>query len=218
MEYTLQWRYEERVDHDYLVLPPDEYAADGRDWPMVVYLYNGGGGAEGAMAAVEPLRHESYLLLVPIFPPVPEGVPGKHVNWNMRIVGAIIERACCDFRVDEARCSLVGFSMGGSAAWALPFWYPERFERVAVISGSCHPWKLKYYPHIPVWSFSGSREEWLPQHANTVRSARQFGVDVTHTIWPGLGHGACHHRTMRYAPFHAWLRGDLDAPVQPRPD
>ena len=44
---TLEWRNEGTIAYDYLVFLPDGYDRSARDWPMVVYLYNGGNGAEG---------------------------------------------------------------------------------------------------------------------------------------------------------------------------
>ena len=104
----------------------------------------------------------------------------------------------------------MGFSMGGSAAWETPFWHPDLFDKVVVISGSCHPWQVRHYPEIPVRVYSGETEFWLQQHTNTVNTAKSFGVDVTHTIWPNAGHGQCCAQTLRSEALWRWLRGDND--------
>ena len=215
MQHTFAWRCDERVDHDYLLFKPRGYDDSNRDWPMLVYLHGGGGTAEGTTAALDPLRGEPYVILAPICPSEQPGREPFQHDWDMRILGALIDSVCDAHRVDESRVSLMGFSMGGSGAWLLPYFEQDRFCRVAVVSGACHPWMIKHYPPIPVWSFSGSDEEFRPQHTHSVVSARQFGVDITHTIWHDAGHGQCFHNTVRYPPLQAWLRGELERPIQP---
>lgn len=206
IQATLEWKVEEQIDHDYLVFLPDGYGAGNRkQWPLIVYLHGGGGTAQKVETQLRPHRNRPFVFLAPICPPVAEGVPGHYKNWDPRILGPIVRKVVADYDIDSSRCSLMGFSMGGSAAWALPFYHPDLFDRVVVMSGSCHPWKLKHFPGIPVRAYSGAKESWLPQHTNTVNSARRFGVDVSHTIWPGAGHGACRQRTMEDKALWQWL-------------
>jgi predicted peptidase len=203
---TFEWKSEKKVSHDYLVFLPSGYDAAGeKKWPMVVYLCGGGGNAKPVNRQFAPHRDRPFVFLAPICPLAEEGVPGHYTKWNPEIVGEIVKKVIAEHSIDEANCSLMGFSMGGSGAWELPFYHPELFSRVVVMSGSCHPWKLKHYPKIPVWVFSGSKEPWLPQHTNAVNSAKQFGLDVSHTIWPGAGRGAGRQRTMSDEALWEWL-------------
>ena len=185
---------------------------------MVVYLHGGGGGgasAEQIRKLLQPLMNQPFVLLVPLCPPVPDGMNKMHQTWNHQILGALIKSVINEYRIDSARCSLMGFSMGGSASWELPYYHPELFDKVAVMSGSCHFWKVRYFPKIPVWVFSGGAEQWLPYHKQTVDAAKSFGVNVTYTIWPGLGHGENHKKSLNYEPLVQWLSGELSAPKQP---
>ena len=172
---------------------------------MIVYLHGGGGNAALLRRQLGSLSEKPCLILAPICPEVQEGVPGHYKNWDPEPLGVIVKQVVSEYPVDESRCSLMGFSMGGSGAWALPFFHPELFSRVVVISGSCHPWKLKHYPKIPVRVYSGAKEPWLQQHTNSVKTAEKFGVDVIHTIWSGAGHGACRQRTMADERLWEWL-------------
>lgn len=172
---------------------------------MIVCLHGDGGNAKLVNRQIAPHRDRPFVFLAPISPLVEEGVRGHYTKWDPEIVGEIVNKVIAEHSIDEANCSLMGVSMGGSEAWGLPFYHPELFRRVVVMSGSCHPWKLKHYPKIPVRVFSRSKEPWLPQHTNTVNSAKQFGLDFVHTIWPGAGHGACRQRTMANEALWKWL-------------
>lgn len=209
---TLEWRTEEKIDHDYLLFLPDDYGREeNKKWPLIVYLHGGGGTSRVVENQLKDHRNRPFVFLAPICPPVPQGVPEYQNNWDPRLVGAIVKRVISEYEIDATRCSLIGFSMGGSGAWALPFYHPGLFDRVVVISGSCHPWKLKHFPAIPVRAYSGEKEPWLPQHTNTVNTARSFGVEVSHTIWPGAGHGACRQRTMADEALWKWLSEPIDS-------
>ncbi|MDF1756002.1 MAG: alpha/beta hydrolase-fold protein [Verrucomicrobiales bacterium] len=210
IQSTLEWRNEEKINHDYLVFLPSDYGEEKEKlWPLIVYLHGGGGTAQIVKNHLRPHLERPFVFLAPICPPAPEGVAEHYKNWDPRMVGAIVKKVVGDYAIDEKRCALLGFSMGGSGAWAMPFYHPELFDRVVVMSGSCHPWKLRHFPKIPVRVYSGEKESWLPQHTNTVRSARSFGVDVTHTIWPGAGHGACRQRTMLDEELWDWISKPL---------
>ena len=201
----------ETTRHDYLVFLPDGYEESGKKvWPLLVYLHGGGGTAAKVTQQLTPHRDRPFLIVAPICPPVPEGVDGKYKNWDPELLGPIVHTVGNDYRVDKTRTTLMGFSMGGSGAWALPFYHPDLFTRVVVMSGSCHPWKLKHYPKIPIRVYSGAKEPWLPQHTHTVESAKQFGLDVTHTIWPGASHGGCRQQTMNDESLWEWLISPLD--------
>lgn len=211
IEATLEWRNEEKINHDYLIFLPSDYGEEKeKQWPLIVYLHGGGGTTQIVKNHLRAHRKRPFIFLAPICPPVPQGVAGHYKNWDSRMVGAIVKKVVADYSIDQKRCTLMGFSMGGSGAWALPFYHPELFDRVIVMSGSCHPWKLRHFPKIPVRVYSGEKESWLTQHTNTVRTARSFGVDVTHTIWSGTGHGACRQQTMQDDELWDWISKPLN--------
>ncbi|MFC2079288.1 alpha/beta hydrolase-fold protein [Candidatus Bipolaricaulota bacterium] len=212
LKETLLWSNEERVKHDYWVFLPDGYEHSSVDWPAIVYLHGGGANPPQVKKRIIPLTKLPAILLVPICPPLPAGVKEHYQVWNEEILGSIVRHVLAEFRIDTKRCALAGFSSGGSAAWALPFYHPDLFSKVAVISGSCHFWKLRFYPSIPVWAFSGANEEWLQHHKYTVDTATSFGIEVTHTIWPSLAHSECRDRTLSYPPLIDWL---LDNSLEP---
>lgn len=201
---TLHWRKVEEIDHQYVVFLPEGYEDSKEDWPLMVYI-GGGADAERYKKHLTPIRQHPWVVLAPILPPAPEGTEGFHIDWNPQILGEIVRKFIDDYRIDKERVVLMGFSMGGSQAWQLPFWHRDIFSKVAAISGVCHPWKLKHYPKIPVQVFSGETEEFLQAHIDTVKMGKFFGVDVKHTIWPGLGHGECCNKTMRHQPLIDWL-------------
>ncbi|MFC2082777.1 alpha/beta hydrolase-fold protein [Candidatus Bipolaricaulota bacterium] len=202
----------EKVSHGYLICLPPNYDEDSKEWPLVVYLHGGGAREVDVQSSILPFMNRPFILLAPLCPPATSPEEAVHQSWDPRILGMIVRKVIDEYRIDSTMCALAGFSMGGSAAWELPYYHPDLFRKVAVISGSCHFWKLRFYPSIPIWSFSGASEEWLQQHKHTVDTARSFGIDVAHTIWPRLTHGECRDRTLSYPPFMEWLLHDAPAP------
>lgn len=56
------------------------------------------------------------MFLAPICPLVEEGVRGHYTKWDPEIVGGIVNEVIAEHSIDEANCSLMGVSMGGSEA------------------------------------------------------------------------------------------------------
>jgi pimeloyl-ACP methyl ester carboxylesterase len=106
---------------------------------MIVYLHGGGGTAKLVKRQFAPHRDRPFVILAPICSPAEDDVPEYYTKWDPEIVGAIMKKVITEHSIDTVNCFLMGFSMGGSGAWELPFYHPELFRRVVVMSGSCHP-------------------------------------------------------------------------------
>ena len=204
MKFTFEWHSEETLSCEYDVLLPKGYEDSDKQWPLVVCMV-GGGGDEDIASRIRPLLEQDVVILYPtIHAQQDYVVDGRH-NWNFRLLNDMVRKVIAEFKIDTKQVISTGFSMGGTAAWELPYYQPELFCRVGVISGSVQAWKLKHYPSIPVRVYSGSAEEFCKAHTYSVDLAKDFGNDINHTIWPDLGHGECFQRTINDPDFIKWL-------------
>lgn len=193
-----------------LVWIPEGYsAAPDRSWPMVLWLHGGGAPKpEQLKRSIRWLADLPAIVVAPICPASPNG--GLYTNWNWKMLGEVVREISAQYRVDPEMRSVIGFSMGGSGAWELPFYEPELFSKVVVIAGVCHPWSLRHYPKIPVWAFVGADDYMRKEQQETVTSARRFGVDVVETVWPGANHGGAFARAKFCQPMLRWLVSEED--------
>lgn len=196
--------------HQYFVhLPAGYQEAPDRQWPTVLYLHGGGRVTRERLASIiDPLADLPAIVIAPLCTPSPRG--GLYTNWDFWILGDIVREVSETYRVDPAQRSVIGFSMGGSGAWELPFYQPDLFSKVVVIAGVCHVWSLRHFPEIPVWVFSGADDFVYKEQRETITSALRFGVDVVATIWPGQDHGGINRSAMSTQRMLQWLVSDED--------
>lgn len=199
-----------RLVYDYLVKLPEGYTDEpDRTWPLILYLHGGGSPTpEGLRRTVAPLTELPAVVVAPTCAASPRG--WRYMNWDWWILGDLVEEVSAQHRVDPSRRAVIGFSMGGSAAWELPFYQPALFSKSVVLAGVCHPWSLRHYPKIPVWAFVGAEDFMRKEQQETITSARRFEVDVVETVWAGRDHGGIHRAAMGHAPMLQWLVSDED--------
>ncbi len=176
---------------------------------MVLFLH--GGGAPKPETLKQSIRWLSDLpaiIVAPICPPSPDGP--RHTNWNWKMLGEVVREISSRYRVDSDMRSVIGFSMGGSGAWELPFHEQKLFTKSVVIAGVCHPWSLRHFPKIQVWAFVGAEDYMRKEQQETVSSAKRFGVDVVETVWVGADHGKIFRNTRSYQRMLDWLVRDED--------
>jgi predicted peptidase len=204
-EAVLERTYTTKLTYRYIVTLPDEYAADeDRAWPLVLFLHGGGSPQPEALKrSTRWLTDLPAIIVTPICPPSPDGP--IYANWDWRILGELVRKISEQYRVDPELRSVIGFSMGGSGAWELPFYEPELFTKSVVIAGVCHPWSQRHYPKIPVWVFVGADDYMRKEQQETVTSAERFGVDVVETVWTGADHGGIFRKARTYQPMLNWL-------------
>jgi predicted peptidase len=209
---SLTRAYHTRVTYRYLCSLPDGYDAQPeRRWPMVLWLHGGGReNPESLSRSIASLVAQPALVVAPICPLPPDGVDCRYVNWDFHTLGDLVRQVSDTYRVDPHRRAVVGFSMGGSGAWELPFYEPELFTKVVVMAGVCHPWSLIHYPRAAVWCFIGEHDGLREAQEHTVHMARKFNVDVIQTLWPDTDHSGVCRRTLAHRPMLAWLTEDAD--------
>lgn len=203
----------QEITYRCVVSLPAGYEEDaGQSWPLVLFLHGGGSPTPQKLRqSIDWLAALPAVVVAPICPPSLDGA--RYTNWNWKMLGDVVREASSQYRLDEKRRSVIGFSMGGSGAWELPFYEPELFSKSVVVAGVCHPWSLRHYPKIPVWAFVGTEDSMRKEQQETITSARRFGVDVVESTWPGADHGQIFRHVRTYQPLLRWLVTDDDLRV-----
>lgn len=99
------------------------------------------------------------------------------------------------YRVDSKRIYLVGYSMGGYAAWKTASAYPDLFAAIVPISGGGETTNAHSLVPISIWAFHGAADKIVPLEENErmVQSVRKSGGRAQLTIFPHEGHSICDH-------------------------
>lgn len=177
----------------YLVHLPDDYDADpGKLWPLVLFLHGAGErGSDLDLAAVHgPPRpadagHEFPFILV-----TPQC--GESSQWvaELSTLSGLVDEVVSTHRVDPARLSVTGLSMGGFGTWSLAVRYPDRFAAIAPICGGLWMQSAAPIRHLPVWAFHGDADDVVPMSATEeiVAELRSLDAGVRFTRYVGVGH------------------------------
>ena len=215
-ELIVEKAYSRTLQYRCIVRVPDGYNAEAEQrWPMILFLHGGGmPNAEKLKTSIRNLTTLPAIVVAPICPPSPDGP--RHTNWDWKHLGEVVREIGRHYHIDENRRSVIGFSMGGSAAWELPSFEPKLFTKCVVIAGVCHPWSLRHYPNTQVWVFVGEKDYMRKEQQETVTSARRFKVDVVETVWQGADHAGVFRNAMSYQRMLDWLVKDDDLRVEQR--
>ena len=208
-EHVVERTYSRKLTYRCIVSVPDHYEADKeRQWPMILFLHGGGmPKSEQIGRSIRPLTKLPAIVVAPLCPASPDGP--RYTTWEWKPLGEVVREISEEYRVDENKRSVIGFSMGGSGAWELPSYEQELFTKCVVIAGVCHPWSLRHYPETQVWVFVGEKDYMRKEQQETVTSAKRFGVDVVETVWSGADHGGIFKKAMAYQRMLNWLvQGD----------
>lgn len=177
----------------YLVHLPDDYDADpGRLWPLVLFLHGAGErGSNLDLAAVHgPPRladdgHEFPFVLV-----TPQCAESSQWVAELSTLSGLVDEVVSTHRVDPARISVTGLSMGGFGTWSLAVRYPDRFAAIAPICGGLWMQSAAPIRHLPVWAFHGDADDVVPISATEeiTTELRSLDADVRFTRYAGVGH------------------------------
>ncbi len=193
----------------YLVHLPDDYDADREKlWPLVLFLHGAGErGSDIDLAAVHgpPMladagREFPFVLVTPQC--------AESSQWVAEVstLSALLDEVVAAHRIDPARISVTGLSMGGFGTWSLAVRYPERFAAIAPICGGLWMQSAAPVRSLPVWAFHGDADDVVPISATEqiVTELQSLDADVRFTRYAGVGHDSW---TETYAnpEFYDWL-------------
>lgn len=193
---SFQGEIKKTVAARYLVHLPTEYKAalEGQPhkmWPLILFLHGAGERGED-LSRIRNLDILQYAASKPDFPFI-VAVPqvGVSQDWQPDMLSAFLDHIQKEYRVDERRIYVTGYSMGGAGTWALGMHASQRFAAIAPLCGRLIPLRIGNLWRTPVWVFHGKKDEVVPfgQSEEAVEFLKGMGnEEVRFTIYPEDGH------------------------------
>jgi thiol-disulfide isomerase/thioredoxin/dienelactone hydrolase len=208
------YRAPDGTESKYVMFVPHSY--DGTEaYPLLMYLHGAGSrGSDGkrparpgyGLAKAILDRNEDFPFIA-IFPQAREGE-----DWTAESAGgkralAILDQVQKEYRIDMARMSLTGQSMGGQGTWSLAAQEPTRWAAIVPI---CHGWKsdkAEKLKDIPCWCFHGDADKVIPaqQSRDMIQAIKAVGGRPLYTEFGGVGHDDCVDRAYASPDLFEWL-------------
>jgi predicted peptidase len=208
----------------YLVRFPDGYRP-GDDLPLVVFLHGSGDDdydsrwlTSYGLPAV--LLFDELPTTLPFVLLAPQAVPGT--SWDQgrqpETVMALVDHVLDAYGLDPDRVSLTGLSMGGYGSWHVATRFPDRFAKVASLSGSGYgttalPEDIDVcaLADVDLRGYHGANDlVSLPELNVSVIEAweQRCGATLDFRVLDGSGHFETFDRVYRDAGFYDWLLRD----------
>jgi predicted peptidase len=178
------------VKMNYLLYLPENFDADSRRWPLMLFLHGAGESGtdltkvkqHGPPKIVETKKDFPFILVSP---------QSSGRGWNADTLNALLDDVMQNYRVDPDRVYLTGLSMGGFGTWALAAAHPERFAAIAPICGGGNPRDAAKIKDLPIWVFHGAKDPTVPLRSSqamvdALKEAK--APEVKFTIYPDAGH------------------------------
>ena len=156
------------------------YDSGGISKPALLLLHGLGDEAD-SWRHVIPLLLDSYRVLAPDLPGFGRSEIGNAKSAIPFIIGAIIELLD---QLSISRTALIGHSMGAMIAQAIALQYPQRVERLALLSGSLVSTETRLnrdlllflIPGVGEWLYNRLRKD--PQAAYQTLEPYYFNLDA----------------------------------------
>lgn len=214
----------EQVDVPLLLYAPEDYAADGDAWPLVLFLHGrgecGSGGEELERVAIHgPAKQAAagaahpFVLLAPQCP-VPDDRARVRGAWRAEVLLPLLDQVEQQLNIDRSRVYVTGLSMGGYGTWRLAATAPQRFAAAVPICGGGDPASVSAnIQGLPIWAFHGAQDNVVPLSASEemVDAVREAGGNVRLTVYPEANHDSW-TQTYDNPMFYDWLLGERRAP------
>jgi predicted peptidase len=197
----------------YLLFTPQGYRADGKKWPLLLFLHGLGECSHDDLSRVKihgpakivDSRPDFPLILVtPQCPPPTGHAPGKKYTteeaielvgkaWKPAELIQLVDHVAKKLNVDPARIYVTGLSMGGYGTWRLAAAYPDRFAAALPVCGGGEPDVMaKALARVPIWAFHGAKDPTVPlsESEKMVDAVKRAGGDVQLTVYPDVEHNS----------------------------
>ncbi len=180
-----------KVEGNFLLYLPKEYAKKGREhFPLIIFLHGSGErGSDlelvkkhGPPKLVEAGKDFPFIICSP---QCPEGQ-----GWSLDMLNGMLDYLLKKYRVNADRVYLTGLSMGGYGSWAWVAQNPERFAAVAPICGGGDPKTVGSFKKIPLWAFHGMKDGAVPveRSIQMIDALKAVGASPKLTLYPEAGH------------------------------
>jgi predicted peptidase len=224
------FRFQKSVQqtYEYLQYLPTGYdAANGRKWPLVVFLHGAGerGNELSKVAVHGPPKLVAAGKQFPFILVSPQCPSGQ--VWNEDALIAFVDSLIRQHAVDTNRVYLTGLSMGGYGTWAVGMRHPDRFAALAPICGGgrsidaiVRDNRAADLKAMPVWAFHGDQDNVVPlsESKTMVETLVRGGsTRAKLTVYPGVGHDSW-TATYNNPEFFTWLLAQTrEGRFQPKP-
>jgi predicted peptidase len=190
--HTLRREVPHKIEVQYFLFVPKEYAGSTHPWPLILYLH--GGSARGEdISQMKKLGLTAKVQADPNFPFLVVS-PQCHTGeiWtDVDALGAILDEVALTHRVDPDRIYVTGHSMGGRGALYAAYKMPDRFAAVVSLAPvfPITAWGGKL-ANIPLWLFHGPNDQFTPlkEVEELVHAAEAAGGHPQLTVLPGRDH------------------------------
>lgn len=190
----------------YQLLVPKGYApGEDKAWPLIVWLHGSGETGTDNKAQIRSIAR-TFLAdgaKTPAFVLVPQCPPqmawhaiglnkAPEIADSSRMLVATIAELQKEFKLDDRRFYVGGFSMGGFGTWELLVRYPGLFAAAFPIAGGTgdRPALPPLVKDVPIWVFHGDKDAMVPvdESRKIVAALKALGSPVKYTEYRGLGH------------------------------
>jgi predicted peptidase len=208
-----------QVDVPLLLYTPEDYEAESKAFPLVIFLHglgeSGAGGDELKRVAVHgppkqaAAGREFPFVLVSPQCPQPNGVGQVAAAWRPELLLPLVDKIEEDLNIDANRIYLTGLSMGGFGSWRVVAAAPERFAAVVPVCGGGDPSSISSeVKGTSIWAFHGDKDNLVPVAGSRtmVDAVSKAGGRARLTIYPGVGHDSW-TQTYDNPMFYDWLLG-----------
>ncbi len=176
----------------WLYLPPDYARQPRRRWPLIVFLH--GSGERGSEIAKVKVHGLPKLIDAGLKPPAIVVSPQceDDQDWDPHLLHGLLQSLLKQWRIDPARVTATGLSMGGGGCWDWAMTYPDDLAGIAPVCGYGREMRIPRMRAVPVRAYHGEADTVvLPaEQKELVAALREAGGQAELTLYPGVGHDA----------------------------
>jgi predicted peptidase len=197
----------------YMLFVPKAYKAEGKKWPLMLFLHGLGECSNDDLSRVKihgPAHFVDgrpdfpFVVVTPQLPPPPgymEGVTYTSQQivalarnaWKPEELIQLVDHMAAKLNIDRDRVYVTGLSMGGYGTWRLVAAHPEHFAAAVPICGGGDPEAMAHaLSLVPIWAFHGAKDPTVPlaEGQKMVDAVKRAGGDVRFTVYPEAAHNS----------------------------
>ncbi|MDH6305823.1 putative peptidase [Parabacteroides sp. PF5-5] len=184
-----------KVDYNYLVYLPEDYAVGNKSYPLVIYLHGGAHKGNdlnklkkyGLPYLVEKGNEFDFII---ISPQCPDDKYWSSDNW----FEPLFEKIQTEYQIDTDRVYLTGISMGGYGTFIVAMDHPDKFAAIVPLCGGCNDSdtpRICTLKNIPIWAFHGTNDNLIPisETERIINALDKCKGKTKFTKLEGEGHG-----------------------------
>lgn len=159
----------------HFVYTPGGYAADGPEYPLLIFLHGWGPWLnndqeppEGLLTSGGPPRLIAENNWNPSYPFIVVAPELRSLYWNWNEVHAFINHLIENYQINKRRIYLTGLSLGGGGSWYYPGKLGEESHVAAIvpISARGEASIVENLTKVPVWAFHGHFDQSVDAYSN----------------------------------------------------